>query len=278
MQENFNKKELFDNEYLKYLNTALQLFDYENLPNNLDKFLIEKMLLTYGKLIFKKINDNFYILPYQETGLKNQYDEFTEYLINIPYLNLFENGKLENEITIYNNYTKTPLKDLIFKNLMLLTDTAMTLQQKLIKNRLSGIITTLNIDTKKAVDEIIKNNVDNVVIKSMVDTKLEDTGIEFKSIQDSDDYLTLIELQNFYKSQIYEILGLKSNYNMKREALNQFEINANSEILKPYIYNMFECRKSAIDKINKKYNLNIIVKLSNLWDNEEENIQYFNQN
>ena len=76
-----------------------------------------------------------------------------------------------------------------------------------------------------------------------------------------------IELTQYIKASAFNEIGLNSNFNMKRERLNEKELTLNENAIKPFIENMFNCRLSAIEKINKKYGLNIVVKMSTIWDN-----------
>ena len=46
-------------------------------------------------------------------------------------------------------------------------------------------------------------------------------------------------------------VGLNDNYNMKRESLNENEIEANADTLTTLNDDMFKCRKAGIDKVNE---------------------------
>ena len=79
-----------------------------------------------------------------------------------------------------------------------------------------------------------------------------------------------MELQNFYKSQIYETLGTLSINNMKRESLNENEIYVNENLTKHLINDMYNCRLNFVNNLNKKYNLNVKLKINDMFKEKEE--------
>ena len=63
---------------------------------------------------------------------------------------------------------------------------------------------------------------------------------------------------------------------MKRESLNENEIEANADTLTPLLDDMFKCRKKAVDEINAIYGTNIEVDFASSWKrvkSREENAQ-----
>ena len=60
---------------------------------------------------------------------------------------------------------------------------------------------------------------------------------------------------------------------MKREALSTAECALNDQSVVPLILDMFENRLEAVELINKKYGLNIVVKLNNLWQANVDNVE-----
>ena len=53
---------------------------------------------------------------------------------------------------------------------------------------------------------------------------------------------------------------------MKREAINSAESRLNDDILHPTIDVMLQCRKKAVEKINKMFGTNITVELNSVWE------------
>ena len=84
--------------------------------------------------------------------------------------------------------------------------------------------------------------------------------------------ISLIELLQYHRANWFNDIGLSSNYNMKREALNSGESSMNNDILLPLIDNMLVCRKEAVEKVNAKYGTNIQVELTSSWEDNQEEI------
>ena len=60
-------------------------------------------------------------------------------------------------------------------------------------------------------------------------------------------------------------LGLNDNYNMKRESLNENEIEANSDTLTPLMDDMLKCRRKMCEEINEIFGTEISVDFSSSW-------------
>ena len=60
---------------------------------------------------------------------------------------------------------------------------------------------------------------------------------------------------------------------MKRESLNDDEIAANEDTLKPLIDDMLEQRQIAIDEVNKMFGTNIKVSLNSSWEDNEVELE-----
>ena len=79
-----------------------------------------------------------------------------------------------------------------------------------------------------------------------------------------------MEIKQYYLASLMNELGLNSNYNMKREAINENESAMNDDILQPFIQNMLECRKKDFEKVNDMFGTNIEVELADVWKLKEE--------
>ena len=57
---------------------------------------------------------------------------------------------------------------------------------------------------------------------------------------------------------------------MKREYQSEEELQANTDVLLPLVDNMLECRKLAIEAVNKKYGTSISVDKNSSWENKQQ--------
>lgn len=96
---------------------------------------------------------------------------------------------------------------------------------------------------------------------------------DYSSGADGTHIKELIELQQYLKSQWFIELGLNSNYNMKREAINSAESGMNDDILMPLIDEMLEQRLLGCERVNKMFGVNWSVKLASSWKQESESTE-----
>lgn len=83
----------------------------------------------------------------------------------------------------------------------------------------------------------------------------------------------LVETAQYLRGSMYNDLGLQSNFNMKRETLNDGEIAANTDTLRPLIDNMFECRQAFCEEVKRVFGVEISVDLSGAWKTRKENAE-----
>ena len=75
----------------------------------------------------------------------------------------------------------------------------------------------------------------------------------------------MIEYQQYIKSEMFNEVGLSSNFNMKRERLISSEVDQAEDSLFPLVYNMMENRISGIAALNETFGLNITVDFGSVW-------------
>ena len=80
----------------------------------------------------------------------------------------------------------------------------------------------------------------------------------------------LIELTQYYKSNLLAEIGINSQFNMKRERLTENEVLLNDCDLLPFVENMLTERKTAVAAINEKYGTQITVDLKSVWKTAKE--------
>ena len=80
----------------------------------------------------------------------------------------------------------------------------------------------------------------------------------------------LIELTQYYKSNLLAEIGINSQFNMKRERLTENEVLLNDCDLLPFVENMLYERKTAVAAINEKYGTQITVDLKSVWKTAKE--------
>ena len=83
----------------------------------------------------------------------------------------------------------------------------------------------------------------------------------------------MIELTQYIKASALNEIGLNANYNMKKERITEQEYTLNIDALMPFAENMLNCRKKAVEKINRMYGLNIEVSLNSVWEVNQSELE-----
>lgn len=249
------------------LNKTNSMFEYNNLPNTIPKYILELFLQTNGHCIFYKHNDIPYIFIGSLGGEPDQYYRPTIYTISNPYLNITENLKINEDCVIIKNDTMIQgLKPILYKYATLIVENEISLNIATINSRITSLISSDDTRTTESAKLYLKNIADGK-LGIIGETPLLN-GIKtqpYATNGNSNILINLIEYEQYLKGSLYNELGLKAAFNMKRESLNTDETNINNSILLPLIDDMYNCRKEAVNLINTKYGYNIEVYKNSSW-------------
>ena len=268
----YNKDRYLDNFLDDMLIKVNQMFHYENLPDTVPKRILEKYLTENGYCIFTKHNDKFVILQGSLGGELNEYYEYTKCIVANPYLNLNKEYTVNEDcILIRNDSRMKGLIPLLSRYGVLCCDCEMSLNMLTNVLRSQYLISAGDNKTKESADIFIKKLFDGDFSCIAENTFLD--GIKVHNASGDGKYIQqFIELNQYLKATAYNEIGLNANFNMKRERLNQNEVDLNTSILIPLADDMLEERKKAVELINEKYGLNISVDLSSVWKMTKESV------
>ena len=82
----------------------------------------------------------------------------------------------------------------------------------------------------------------------------------------------LVEIRNYIDSCWWIEFGLNANANMKREAINESEINADDKTMIPLIDQMLDCELKGWEEFNKMFGYNVKVTLSPVWKKMKDEV------
>lgn len=247
------------------LNKTLTMFLYTNLPDTLPIEELEKILQLNGVGFVTIIDEQLVILKgtynYDEVDIYNRPFKINCYLPNKKQYKMF---KISDGVIIKNDYLERGLLPIFKKWGYLINESELTL---IIANRYKRMVKTFIANDDPTL-ESVKNylskvdNGENSVIASNI---LWDT-IKIDSETNTNTLHELIEYDNYIKSELYKEIGLYSNDNMKKERLITSEVENGMNSIYPLVDNMLNCRKQAIDEINKKFNTIISVEFTSSWE------------
>ena len=268
----YNKDKYLDNFIDDMLIKVNQMFHYENLPDTVPKRILEKYLTESGYCIFTKHNDKFVILQGGLGGELNEYYEYTKCIVANPYLKLNKEYTINEDcILIKNDSRMKSLIPLLSRYAVLCGDCEISLNMLTNVLRSQYLISAGDNKTKESADIFIKKLSEGDFSCIAENTFLD--GIKVHNASSNGNYIQqFIELNQYLKATAYNEIGLNANFNMKRERLNQNEVDLNTSILIPLADDMLEERKKAVELINEKYGLNISVDLSSVWKMTKESV------
>lgn len=252
------------------LNKTQSMFEYTNLPDTIPQDIFELYLQTNGSCIVTDINNNLYAFTGGFGGQPDVYYRPTIYTVANPALNLSKNYEIDVDcILVKNDPLVTGLIPMYKHYATQLVESDISLLIADINTRLINLVSAQDDRTKKSAELLLSQIIDGnfgVVSETAMLDSLKSTPY---SSTNSNVITSLIEQHQYIKASWYNDIGLNVNHNMKREYLNSTETQLNSETTKPLIDIMLQCRQEALDKINKKYNTNIQVKLNSSWNESE---------
>lgn len=254
------------------LNRTLMMFNWKNLPDDMDSFDMEKFTQLKGFTLFiydKKDDNRYYVLEGSKyDNITWNYEASKSLIVNPALKGLdkkYEIGK--NCILIRNDYLCVGLFPIVEKNSIDIANTDISIRYAQFNTRFKTLFTSDDDSTKDSINTLIEKVWKGekpvaVVTNDLYKKSVE--GISYSNTQNND-IKNLVELKQYQLAQFYIELGINANYNMKKESVSADEFRMNDDALMPLIDQMLACRKKACEQINKLFGLDIDVELNSAW-------------
>lgn len=262
-----NNKALLQKQIIsQMLNKTITIFKYGNLPETITDKDIEIITQVNGYSIWKEVDGKLYVFYGSLGGEPNPYYLPTLAIIANPALRYNASLKIDEEcVVMLNDYLYTGLMPLFNKYGSLLTEADISLKYAIINARVPALLQSDNDNTYKSAKEFF-DKIEKGDGYGIIASKEFFDGIKSQDFYKQPYIKDLIESIQYIKASWYNEIGLNAQFNMKREALNSAESTLNDDILHPTIDVMLECRKKALEKINKMFGTNITVELNSVWE------------
>lgn len=265
--------------YFKYLLSRTQMmFKYTNLPETIDPILLERMLQINGvACITKAPNDSeeekLYAFSGSFGGELDIYYRPTRFVVSNPHLGkegfskeVIVNGTEEHTgVIMYNDSEWQGLTPLIARYASLMTENVLTTRIANIMLRKMDIIIAGTDKAKKSSDLFLKQLEDGKLASLGDSTFFESIRTLPVSNYNGSYLIQFIELQQYLKGSFYNELGLRANYNMKREAIGEGESTLDADSVLPLCENMLNSRRKCIALVNQLFDTNISVDYNSAW-------------
>lgn len=260
--------------FFKYLLSRTQMmFKYTNLPETIDPVILERMLQVNGVACITDKDDKLYCFSGSMGGELDIYYRPTKFIVSNPhfapdgfYKECIINGEEEHTgVLMYNDTEWQGLTALIAKYASLMVENVLTVRVADIMLRKMDIIIAGTDKAKKSAELFLKK-LENGDLAALSDSAFMESIRTLPVSNYNGSYLIqFIELQQYLKGSFYNELGLRANYNMKREAIGEGESTLDADSVLPLCENMLSCRRKTIALVNQLYNTNITVDYNSAW-------------
>lgn len=253
------------------LQKTLSMFHYENLPLSMPQNELENILQRFGFAVIAEVNGDLYALRGGLGGVQNAYYKPTIATVANPYLNLTKDFVIENNkdaVLFKNDYLCSGLIPIIGKYAVPLVDANISLNTAAVLSRLQLVISASDDQTRKSAEIYIEKLLNGDF--SVISENAFLSGVKVQTVDYPLVIKDLIELTQYYKSNLLAEIGINSQFNMKRERLTENEVLLNDSDLLPFVENMLYERKTAVAAINEKYGTQITVDLKSVWKTAKE--------
>ena len=246
---------------------TLSMFEYQGLPETIPQRELERLLQTNGYAFITEVDGELYAMAGSLAGTeKDPYGQPTEITINNVALNFNKTLNIKTDgVLIRNDDVRIGLLPLFEKGNTLLAENDVNMVMWGINSRIQKLISAPDDKSRESAELYIKKIIDGD-LSIIADNALFD-GVKMQAPAASSGagVQQMIEYQQYIKSNLYNEIGLSSNFNMKRERLISSEVDQAEDSLFPLVYNMMENRIIGIAAINKMYGINITVDFGSVW-------------
>lgn len=276
------------------VNKCARMFEWSNLPDTIDKNYLEEQLLLWGKIAFTTINGNYYVVRGNWGKEPDAYYRPCYWVGANPILGSY-NLRIRNEdgsddveplgaILIPNSdidlmTESRGLYNLIYQTAGLLADNISSLNVAQINSRAATIFTADSDIEANTAEKVLRDVYAGKPYKVVSQNIVEKFGATpIASAGQSNTLMTLIEAHQYILASFFNEIGVGGNWNMKRERINTAETDLMTDCLDINVQSMEKSRKEAVDRINKKWGLNIKVELNPAIYKEIENADLLGAN
>lgn len=265
--------------YFKYLLSRTQMmFKYTNLPETIDPILLERMLQVNGVACITNVaidsdSPSLYAFSGSYGGQLDAYYRPTKFVVANPHLKkegfskevIINGTEPHTGVLLYNDSEWQGLTPLIARYASLMTENVLTVRVADIMLRKMDTIVASTDKTKKSADLFLKK-LENGELAALSDSAFQESIKPLPSSNYNGSYIIqFIELQQYLKGSFYNELGLRANYNMKREAIGEGESTLDADSVLPLCENMLSSRRKCISELNDLFGLDVSVDYNSAW-------------
>ena len=254
--------------YKKYMNYALDVFRWENLPEGLESRFIEKQLYEYGECFFYNHKAlGFICLPVYDTNQQNIYGEYdTGHVMSYNgIINEFVNYKKDG-VHIFNNDLREPTAGYIRDYSDKMTQVELAIKMNIHQQKFPYLISC-----NKKNELTMKNLYQRISLGDPAIFVHNGINIEDLQVLPSQAPYVADKLNEYrfeLEREILTFLGINNNFE-KKERVVVDEVNSNNEFIQRNIEIQYKHRLQACERINAMFGLNVqVVKVTEMVEDE----------
>lgn len=258
---------------LDYLHVkVLEIFHYSGLDLTLPKRILESRVTQDGFTVVYEHEGNLFCTQTMPSGKEDVYGEHHE--VHFTHSNEGESIDMTRTIgvdavMIRNDAALIGLDPLLTEFALMEAQANITVLDNFMTLRTNRIIQAKDEASYASAleyEQQIRDGAPAVIMAEEFDA-MEGINVHSTPIPSNAASQT-IELFQYISSRYYSELGIVLNNNMKSQYVNEAELGKSTGM--PLIYNMLTCRQEAVDEINALFGRDIMVSLSEEWNDEME--------
>lgn len=257
------------NQLNKYmLAKTLSMFEYHGLPETIPQRELERLLQTNGYAFITKAPDGeLYAFSGSLCGTeRDPYGQPTQITIANVALNFNKTLDLNKDgVLLRNDDLRIGVMPVFEKCNTLLVENDVNMVMWGFNSRIQKLITAPDDKSKESADLYMKKIIDGDLSIIGDNAMFDGVKMQAPAASSGAGVQQMIEYQQYIKSEMFNEVGLSSNFNMKRERLISSEVDQAEDSLFPLVYNMMENRISGIAALNETFGLDITVDFGSVW-------------
>lgn len=267
--------------YIRYYLARLQsMFKYKGLPDSIPQKWLENYLLVNGSCVWIETEKGLIVTRAGIGGKPDEYYIPTECIVTNPYIHQQYNKIYTRDVDcvlMVNDTYAQGMLPLLKKYCALMVEADVSMNINCVMSRGTVLLSAIDDNTKDSARLWIKNLVSGdlgVIGETPFLGANQEQDLTVNKLSGADATITnLIEYKQYLKAGLYNELGLQSNYNMKREAINSNESQLTEDELHPLLDNMLKERQDALEKVNAMFGTNISVSFNSAWEINERELE-----
>ena len=274
MTYDFKNKHGNEKQLTRYmLAKTLSMFEWENLPDTIPKREIEYLLQVNGYAFITKVGDDLYAFAGGLGGVGDAYGNPTEITISNPALNFNKTLSLKDDgVLIKNDSMMMGLMPIYEKHNTMLIENDINMVLYGYNTRINTLISASDDQTRTNAEQYLKKIVDGDIGVIGENAIFDGIKVHGATTGQGQSITAITEYHQYIKASLYNEIGLSLNFNMKRERLTSGEVVQSDGSLFPFVYNMMENRLHAIELLNQKYTLDVVIDFGSVWHQKDKKL------